>query len=444
MENLKRRIRDRGCSVYDYDAEWGGVVDGKPLASGLETFREKVLNDLWNAICKEFPEEEPKKLTLVDIEKSYHQSFIESRAKHFIGRTELLQQIHKYVTRHQTIVLSGKPGSGKSALVAKFIEEYTEKNPRAYVISHFVGASPGSTDIRRILWRVSSELVKRFKLDTVIPEDYKEMRQAFISIVEQASFLAPIVIVIDALDQLSKSNSAHSLDWLPRTLPIKLVLSSLEGPVLDVLRRRKTPEVTVGPLNLKEKASIVRETLAIYRKKLDEKPMNDQMRPLLKKMDSDKPLYLIMACHELRLFGIYEQLSERIKTLPMTVGKLMEEVLQRLETDHGKQMVSSVFGYICCSRGGIEETVLLTLLARKEKKEPELPKAIWSSLYSNLQDYLRPSGDNEGTLDFFHQEMVQIVKKKYLDREEQKYHQRLAEHYWNEVFKDGNWNLSAP
>ena len=43
--------------------------------------------------------------------------------------------------------------------------------------------------------------------------------------------------------------------------------------------------------------------------------MNDQMRVLVKKSGAESPLYLLVACEELRLFGVYERLTERIAAM---------------------------------------------------------------------------------------------------------------------------------
>jgi telomerase protein component 1 len=78
----------------------------------------------------------------------------------------------------------------------------------------------------------------------------------------------------------------------------------------------------VGPLDLDERKEIVRKTLWEYRKKLDDR----QMKRLLSKKDAYKPLYLIVACEELRVFGVYELVSERIASMAETVPALFEEV----------------------------------------------------------------------------------------------------------------------
>lgn len=95
-----------------------------------------------------------------------------------------------------------------------------------------------------------------------------------------------------------------------------------------------------------ERKEIVRQTLWEYRKKLDDR----QMKRLLSKKDAYKPLYLIVgmfvyhpknwhalhlkfsptACEELRVFGVYEMVSERIDSMAETVPALFEEVIQRV------------------------------------------------------------------------------------------------------------------
>jgi len=56
-------------------------------------------------------------------------------------------------------------------------------------------------------------------------------------------------------------------------------------------------------------------------KKLDERPMNSQIRTLLKKLDFDKPLYLILAYHELKFLEFLNKLTEKIASLPNIIPK---------------------------------------------------------------------------------------------------------------------------
>ncbi len=46
------------------------------------------------------------------------------------------------------------------------------------------------------------------------------------------------------------------------------------------------------------------------------------------------------------------QVMEKLKSLPHTVPQLLQEILARLEEDHGKQVVSTAMGLLVCTRTG--------------------------------------------------------------------------------------------
>ena len=52
--------------------------------------------------------------------------------------------------------------------------------------------------------------------------------------------------------------------------------------------------------------------LAIYNKRLDD----EQMTVLLNKVGSSNPLWLTLACEELRVYGKFETLINKIESLP--------------------------------------------------------------------------------------------------------------------------------
>lgn len=45
------------CICNRYPCRWGGVNEGRPMVAGLEQFAVRVLNNLWNAIQKAYPDE---------------------------------------------------------------------------------------------------------------------------------------------------------------------------------------------------------------------------------------------------------------------------------------------------------------------------------------------------------------------------------------------------
>lgn len=452
LRALKDEI-ERACQVFKYPCRYAGTDDDRKVRLvGLEAFGQQVLNDLWSAITLEYPESATPPDDLA-IERSYHETFVEERAGSFIGRNNILDELNTRVEAEERtpIVVTGAAGSGKSAVLAKFSKEYATRNPEAFVLAHFVGVSPGSTDIRRTLLRLCRELKQQFALADDIPTDYYELRRAFPELLRKAGTRARTVLFIDALNQLDESHSATTLDWLPHLLPpgLALIVSTLEGGCLTSLRRRRPSplEVSIGPLTHEERKEIVRLTLWTYRKRLDERADNNQLGALLSKRDSKNPLYLRVACEEFRVFGNFEQVTERITSLPDGVEGLFEHLLERVERDQGAELVTELLSLLLCARGGLFESELLELLA--QPGQDRLPQARWAALYRSLKFYLRPPGEQgEGALDFFHQQLAEAARRRYFitPQSEAAAHQRLAAYFWRLVdpLNQNQWALEYP
>jgi len=317
------------------------------MTGGLETFAQQVFNDLWGAISDAFPEEDAPADELVQ-ERTYHQAFVEARTRRFVGRQEQLTAMTKFANAAdgpKLLCVAGVAGEGKSSLMAEFSRHYAEATPHVFILPHFVGSSPASTDIRKLLHRLCGELKSAFDLEAPVPEDYQELVQAFPLFLEEAAYKGRLVLVIDAVNQLDNAvHRSHSLEWLPTDLPCKVIVSTIVGHRTEaVINQRKPSQVKMTQLSVPERTELVRQTLAEYHKKLDERPMNNQMRVLLRKVDAGKPLYLTVACEELRVFGVYEMVSDKIKDMGPQIAKLFDGVLQRLEVRLGFFIYPSPF-----------------------------------------------------------------------------------------------------
>jgi len=440
MVDLKNRIRRSGLPVYEnYPCSYGGVSDGKPVASDLNNFAERVFFDLWTAIDNLYPKEAPPD-DPVEVERLYHQSFVDSTTTLFTGRKDMLEQLHKHVDglRSQLLVVSGKAGEGKSALLGQFARELAAKDKRTFVLAHFIGASPGSTDIRKTMTRLCMELKQVYNLTDEIPSDFKELCNIFPKFLEEATFKGKLVVIIDAVNQLDeKIHRSHAMEWLPAKLPCKFILSTIEGNCIDTLKHRfglQFSEIKMVPLIPRERTDLIKDILWQYHKKLDERPMNNQMRVLLRKADAGNPLYLVVACEELRVFGVYERIADRIKSIGEKIPKLFDEVLHRLELDHGKQLVQDTCSYICVSRNGLLDIELRTIV--------NVDDYHWSGFLRALSAFIKAAGDS-GELTFFHQQFHSAVLKRYLNNAKTviKYHGKLSEFFQHRAdpSHDFNW-----
>ncbi len=464
MEDLKSYIRTSGLEVYDnYPSKWLGKVDDKLLVGGLESFGKRVLDNLWNAIQRDYRDDETTG-DAISQATAQHTAFEETRASSFIGRRKLLEKAKESLEEsdNNLVLLTGKPGSGKSAFMAALAQEYTASHSNIsnikLVLSHFIGAAPGSSNISFLLNRLCHEMKRRFSVNRDIPEDYTDLVKEWPVFMEESvtsleNITSKLVIMIDGIDLLEEKYNGRSMDWIPDKIPdgIVLVMSGVEGGTgVTNLRRRKLPpsEVVIGPLDMYDKAEMVRKKLMKHRKTLDESPFNNQMKMLLTKKEATNPLFLHLACEELRVFGIYEEVSDYLKTMPTTISNLLQNVLMRLESEHTTEILSLSLIFLTLVRNGLLEYELSGVLKIALKElYPEsggiLPPMVMSKLLRSLQTFLQPTGQEaQDRLSLAHKDIEKAVKLRYMqgaDRSKETHlHMLLAKFYREQIDPLGN------
>jgi tetratricopeptide (TPR) repeat protein len=394
-----------------------------------KTLGQWVLDDLWNVIDKRFPAEEVP--TPLQRERMEHEAFAAARRRVYIGREEYFRKLDEHIESDgPPLVILGEPGSGKSALIANWAQRYREKYPNDFLLLHFIGSTPESTDYVHILRRIMQEIKERYGDVEEIPTEPKQVVEAFPFWLARASARGRFIIVLDALNQLEEKDNAPELGWLPSYFPpnIRLILSTLPGPSLEALKERNYPTLTVEPLTEEERERFIREYLARFGKSLSEK----HIKQIVSHKQSANPLYLRTLLEELRVFGIHEELERRITYYleAQTPDALFEKVLERLEEDYEREeetkgLVRNAMSFIWASRRGLSEVELLELL--KKDDEP-LPRAYWSPLYLAIEESLVNRG---GLLNFFHSFLREAVERRYLPTPElkKKYHLLLADYF---------------
>ena len=189
---------------------------------------------------------------------------------------------------------------------------------------------------------------------------------------------------------------SQSLNWLPDPVPenILFVLSVVEGAQIELSLGKRTSKPAVFKLkglDVFDKQELVQTLLARHHKKLDEGAFSGEMRVLLSKKEADNPLFLTLACEELRVFGIFEKIGERVKKLSQTLPLLLQEILTRLEEDHGRETARQALSLIVCSRNGLDEEELGQLIL------PKLAPANLQRLIRAVSDFIK-STENENSL----------------------------------------------
>ena len=459
MARLKSEIRTSGLEVYDgYPSKWLGVLEDKAMVGRLEEFGQRVLHNIWNAVKRDFPDEETGVDPIAEATAA-HDGFAENRANSFVGRRSLLGRALEVVEGGAggVVLVEGKPGSGKSAFMAALAREATNS---LSVITHFLGAAPSSTNIFTILARICHETKRRFNLERSVPDDYPELVQSWTEFLGDASAAgdgSKLAVFIDGLDLLEGAHNGRGMDWIPQSLPsgVVLVVSAVErGEISVTLKKRAPPpaSVVVGRMNEWDKSEMVREKMARHSKSLDESPFNNQMKLLLSKKDAANPLFLHLACEELRVFGVFEEVSSFLRSLSPTLPLLLQELLSRMERELGEDLVSVALSLLSLVRNGLRECELSGLLSLflssktedSGKEEVAVPAMTLSRLLRCLQGFLQPTEqDSSDLLSLAHRDIESAVRLRYMKRgggaeREKKLHQLLATYFKSECDPSGD------
>jgi len=408
--------------MENYPARWD---DEQRRVVDLDIFGQKVLDDLWSAICTEYPPEAPEIDTLT-IERQAHDSFAEEHSRFHVGRLAEALRLSKYVqgTDMRPAVITGESGCGKTAFLASWSHKYASDHPDELVLTYFIGATPDSTQYLRLLFSICGELKHQFNFTQTLQQDSRLLPEALAVMLSATTEVKTrVILVVDALDQLATSDADHGLSWLLDNIPakVRLVVSSLEGDCLEVLQRRKAEEITLPPLSENEQRQIV--DIFIHEWKGSAIGLDgEQMSSLLTHPMVTNPLYLRIALEEMRLFGKYEELTIRIKNLAEDIPGLFDQVLTRLEEDRGRWLVSEVFSLLRCSRYGLSENEVLELLRRNG--EEQFPRVLWARIIRSARPYLVQHGQ---LITFFHRQLADAVNSKYLQHDTK--HAKLAAYF---------------
>src|ERR1041385_298314 len=132
LADLKERIRHSGSPVRE------NYSDPVALAEMIEA-------DLWEAIDTEFPEESvvsPEARTELQ-----HEQFAASRCRIYFDTAGRIDELAELVARspRTPIVVTGEPGSGKSALVSNWLNRVRKEGHDPFSFAHFLGRADNST-----------------------------------------------------------------------------------------------------------------------------------------------------------------------------------------------------------------------------------------------------------------------------------------------------------
>jgi len=451
LQNLKQRLRQRLGDKNvkdDYNAEWVGEDEKKISLEHLKDLERDVWQSLSGIIEAEITR--LKEIDPLDKEIIDHEAFGADRARSFVGRAQTLERIASYVneTSSHPLGVFGEPGSGKSALMAKVAMLIRKDWPDTIV--RYVGATPASSDIRRLLTGLceqvavmfdfkeqqrqrladakDEEVRQRIMSEYLIPHNLEELQKTFNDFLTKVPPTRRLVILLDAIDQLTEMANARKLWWLPSDLPenVRMIVSTSSAldECLSSLKAKLPEEnlVELEPMTFEEGRQLVE--LWLTQDERDLQP--DQKREVLEKFSqSGLPLYLKLVFEEARQWKSYSRSVELAHDTPGLIRVLLRRLSDK--ANHG-EIVSRSLGYLSAAKNGLTEDELLDVLsadedvlrdfARRSPRSPEvdqLPAVIWSRLYFDLEPHFTErSADGVALLGFYHRQFAEVVASEYL------------------------------
>ncbi len=459
LARLKKALRRKlGSSVHGHRATWTGTGPGE---DHLQPLCEGVYNRLRTVIDDELQQRD--RFDPVDQEAIAHRAFGQERARGFIGRYDLLQRIQLYLDGHDRhpLVVHGVSGSGKSALLAKAVADHESRGMNHEVIVRYVGATPASSDIRSLLEGLCKEITLRYGGDTsMVPTEYTKLEVEFANRLTLAKAEKPLVVFLDALDQLSDTDHGRNLAWFPTQLPeqVRLVVSMLPGECLSALQQRQLPAdhfAEVTPMTAQEGAELLAAWLHEARRTLQPRQRDEV---LTKFRGCPYPLYLRLAFEEARRWTSWDETVGVMSDVAGVLGDLFDRLEQAQQ--HGAPLVSRALGNLAASRHGLTEDELLNVLSadnevmadfrRRSPKTPaleRLPVVVWARLFADLEPYMtqRQAGGTT-VLTFYHRQVGEAATARYVPEQERpRFHDALATYFHAEADPNGNrhWQQNA-
>jgi WD40 repeat protein len=479
LRGLETQLRMQlGDHIHDLHTSWNhhgrnGAVNKTYLKRFCNEFlnHHKALIDAELAILERKDERQ--------LREQAHQHFGAERARVFAGRRALLERISRYTSTTlfgrgarpvnegspaAPLIILGGGGSGKSAMLALAAQESVQKSKRsgAIVLQRYIGGVPGTESLMTTLITLTADIASLYgRSEPPTPENAKMLAENFQAALEHANSKRPLILYLDALDQLDKADSAWMLEWLPKELPehVRVVTSVRTDTNVEQSARRRYPKnlIEVPAMSPAEGRAMLGAWLADKRAAWFNAGIAPSTGRLLTPQQekavlvafnasgNGSPLWLKLAYEEAASWASWYAPRQLPNTIPGMIEDLIDRRLIKHE-NHPKAFTERALAYLAAGRFGLSERELGRVLgtdkavraefqvSEKTQKRWEddkiLPPILWSRLFFDLEPYLGwAQVDGELLMRWFHREFGQVLKSRYLasDEDRMTIHSALAD-----------------
>ncbi|KFZ51812.1 Leucine-rich repeat and WD repeat-containing protein KIAA1239, partial [Antrostomus carolinensis] len=388
-----------------------------------------------------------------------HSSLCKTYSTFYEYRCEALNIVHKYVLPSKIghinpLIIYGGPCTGKTLLLAEvakksysWLQEEMGPDSDPVVVIRFLGSTETSTDLKNILQSICEQLAVNYRcLVQSYPKKIHDLRDLFINLLNESSFHRPLVIIFDALEQLTDSDDGRKLWWLPIHLPrsVRIILSTLPNKhgILQKLRCLIHEEDNYIELTARDRkmcSQVLKHQLLRVKRKVTS---GQQIYVNEAFSKCTLPMFVNLTFREVRNWRSHKDVDE--SSLCVTVHESIEQLFWSLENKCGSRLLSRALGYITMSKSGLSEMELEDILALDNSVMYELSESVRESnplripyiyiarLKEGLQGYLIERHVKNVTLLLWANRHLQLIAQKlYLHNEEDLHemHTVMAEYF---------------
>lgn len=354
-------------------------------------------------------------------ENQIHKDIAFERSKNFVGRQDELNFIETYIKdieQRGVLLISGPSGSGKSALMGKVVEKYSESH---HVICRFCSATPSSSNENNLIFSIVEDVCSQHEIDV----QYRQTPNIF----HHLSVVKPVLIIVDAINEIGtgrefiqkfipcKKNEDGEIIELPLAINVKIIITSTDSYDLKSSYLQQYSLKNMGNDSL----SLIQYLLSSNGRRLSS-PQYDILNSIIENSDKSA-LYL----HVLGYYLVETPSWKDISSTPEAIDKLITCIVDNfsLPERHGST-AKEVLSLLALERSGLTDKEISNLLVFDEvfynefknkslQKWDEhnghfIPPVLWLRLKYSLRFLIKERFTENGkVITFFHNGIKQSV-----------------------------------
>lgn len=327
------------------------TVDGKPL-------RDLIISEMKKLIEAEYPDNVP-----VSHEDPYDADALEQQLHShtacfdFTGRGRELDLILKHTEKDliswaggesEALFITAPEGTGKTALLSKACELLQSRGRK--VMMRSCGLTDKSMTLRDLYLSMGNE-AGLFRASERDPQLSCNIDDRFLSDLAGKGY---DTLIIDGIDHARGRERIEALGKIPGGF--HLIISSDDPEEWRNFRFFYQTIELSGLYTVEERTDVIDQYLLRTLKKLDFLEKNE----IITAEGASFPLYLRVVLNELRSYGSFTDLADKILMFGDSPETAFAEMIRDAADEYGEEMTGAVMGMLVYSRDGLSEEELMS------------------------------------------------------------------------------------